>query len=146
MGLSCCVRHATLSLFDFRPVQLFMSTLFEHDDETLGFFTAQAGGDDERVTVVVLAVNGTGNRDPGKFPEPDKCLIDRDARDHLAFGSGAHVCIGRHYARIMIETCLETMLQRIPDYAVAADFAPDYTASEARALKSLPVSFTPRPR
>jgi cytochrome P450 len=95
---------------------------------------------------VVLAVNGAGNRDPDKFPEPDKCVIDRDARDHLAFGAGAHVCIGRHYARIMIEICLKTMLQRIPDFVVPADFAPDYTPSEARALKSLPVSFTPRPR
>ena len=95
---------------------------------------------------VVLALNGAGNRDPEKFPEPDKCMIDRDARDHLTFGSGAHVCIGRHYARIMLEVCLKTMLQRIPDFVVAADFTPEYTCSEARALKSLPVNFTPRPR
>jgi cytochrome P450 len=95
---------------------------------------------------IVLAVNGAGNRDPDKFAEPDKCLIDRDARDHLAFGSGAHVCIGRHYARVMMRACLETMLRRASDFAVTPDFSPEYTPSEARALKSLNVTFTPGPR
>ncbi len=95
---------------------------------------------------MVLAVNGAGNRDPEKFPEPDKCLIDRDARDHLAFGSGAHVCIGRHYARVMMRACLETMLRRAFDFTVTPGFTPDYTPSEARALKTLTVSFTPGPR
>jgi cytochrome P450 len=95
---------------------------------------------------VVLAVNGAGNRDPAKFPEPDRCLIDRDARDHLAFGSGAHVCIGRHFARVTMRCCLETMLRRVPDFVVTADFTPDYTPSEARALKTLPVAFTPGAR
>lgn len=94
----------------------------------------------------VLAVNGAGNRDPAKFPEPDRCLIDRDARDHLSFGAGAHVCIGRHFARVMLETCLKTVLRRLPDFAVEAGFKPEYTPSEARALKTLPITFTPGPR
>lgn len=92
---------------------------------------------------VVLAINGAANRDPEKFADPDKCLIDRDARDHMSFGSGAHVCIGRHYARVMIEICLKTMLRRIGDYRIADGFVPDYTSSEARALKTLQVVFTP---
>ena len=94
---------------------------------------------------IVLALNGAGNRDPAKFPEPDKCLIDRDAREHLAFGSGAHVCIGRHYARVMMQACLTSMLTRIPDFAVEPGFEPQYTPSEARALTCLPVVFTPSP-
>lgn len=91
----------------------------------------------------VLALNGAANRDPAKFPEPDKCIIDRDARDHMTFGSGGHVCIGRHYARVMLETCLKTMLARVPDFSVPEDFRPEYTPSEARALKTLPITFTP---
>jgi cytochrome P450 len=94
---------------------------------------------------IVLALNGAGNRDPAKFAEPDKCLIDRDAREHLAFGSGAHVCIGRHYARVMMLACLRSMLTRIPDFAVESGFQPQYTPSEARALTSLPVVFSPQP-
>jgi cytochrome P450 len=96
--------------------------------------------------VNVLAVNGAGNRDPAKFPEPNRCLIDRDAREHLSFGAGAHVCIGRHFARVMLETCLKTVLRRLPDFAVEPDFKPEYTPSEARALKTLPIAFTPGPR
>lgn len=93
----------------------------------------------------VLALNGAANRDPAKFPDPDRCIISRDARDHMSFGSGAHVCIGRHYARVMIDVCLRTVLARVGDYKLAHGFVPDYTSSEARALKTLPVSFTPRP-
>jgi len=105
---------------------------------------AEVDGAVLQVGDIVLALNGAGNRDPAKFAEPDKCLIDRDAREHLAFGSGAHVCIGRHYARVMIEACLKSMLTRIPDFAVEAGFTPQYTPSEARALISLPVVFKPQ--
>jgi cytochrome P450 len=94
----------------------------------------------------VLACNGAANRDPAKFPEPDRLLIDRDARDHMTFGSGGHVCLGRHYARVMLETCLRTMLARLPDFAVPDDFQAEYTPSEARALKTLPIVFTPGSR
>jgi len=96
--------------------------------------------------VNVLALCGAGNRDPEKFADPDRCLIDRDAREHLSFGAGAHVCIGRHFARVMLETCLKTVLRRLPDYYIEPGFEPEYTASEARALKTLPIVFTPGAR
>ena len=95
---------------------------------------------------IVLALNGAANRDPGKFPQPDRCIIDRDASEHMTFGAGGHVCIGRHYARVMLETCLKTMLARVPDFSVPIDFNPEYTPSEARALKTLPIIFAPRER
>jgi len=91
---------------------------------------------------VVVLLSGAANRDPAKFPDPDSCIIDRDARDHLTFGAGGHICIGRHFARIMLEICLKTMLRRAPDFAVPADFVPRYTCSEARALTALPITFT----
>jgi cytochrome P450 len=93
----------------------------------------------------VLALNGAANRDPAKFPEPGSCMIDRDAREHLAFGAGAHVCIGRNYARMMIKIVLSTLLQRLADFTVAADFKPHYTTAESRGIKVLPVTFTPGP-
>lgn len=96
--------------------------------------------------VNVLALCGAANRDPAKFAEPDRCLIDRDAREHMSFGAGGHICIGRHFARIMLETCLATVLRRLPDFAVEPRFAPHYTPSEARALRSLPIVFTPGAR
>jgi cytochrome P450 len=96
--------------------------------------------------VNVLALCGAANRDPAKFAEPDRCLIDRDAREHMSFGAGGHVCIGRHFARAMLETCLKTVLHRLPDFQVEPDFKPEYTPSEARALKTLPIVFTPGAR
>jgi cytochrome P450 len=95
---------------------------------------------------VVALLCGAANHDPAKFADPDKCILDRDARDHLAFGTGGHVCIGRHFARLMLETCLKTMLRRVPDFIVPAAFVPHYTCSEARALTSLPINFTPGER
>ncbi len=91
----------------------------------------------------LLALNGAANRDPAKFPEPEKCILGRDATDHMSFGSGAHVCIGRHFARLMLGTCLKTMLARAYDFTVEDGFQPEYTPSEARAIKSLPIRFTP---
>lgn len=89
----------------------------------------------------VLAVNGAANRDPAKFVDPNQCIISRDAREHMSFGSGAHVCIGRHYARVMIDICLKSVLHRIGDYRIVDGFLPRYTSSEARALTALPVLF-----
>ena len=96
--------------------------------------------------VPILALNGAANRDPAKFADPNKCILDRDARDHLAFGTGAHVCIGRNYARTMIHVVLSTLLERLPDFAVADDFVPDYSTAESRGIKALPVHFTPGKR
>jgi hypothetical protein len=44
--------------------------------------------------------------------------------------------------RVMVDICLKTVLRRIGDYRIEDGFQPDYTASEARALKTLPVLFT----
>jgi cytochrome P450 len=96
--------------------------------------------------VNVLALCGAANRDPAKFPEPDRCLIDRDAREHMSFGAGGHVCIGRFFARAMLETCLKTVLRRMPDSQLQPGFEPQYTPSEARALRTLPITFTPGPK
>ncbi len=94
----------------------------------------------------VLALLGAGNRDPEQFPEPDTCIISRDASSHIGFGAGAHVCLGRYFARLMIETVLTAVLTRLPDFSVAEDFVPTYTAGEGRRIISLPISFTPGPR
>ena len=94
----------------------------------------------------ILAFNAAGNRDPEQFPEPDKCILSRDARNHLGFGSGAHVCLGRNFARVIIEVVLKTVLTRLPDFAVPADFVPSYTAGEGRRMKALPLTFSPGAR
>jgi cytochrome P450 len=94
----------------------------------------------------VLTLNAAANRDPEVFDQPHRCLIGRERNEHLAFGSGAHVCIGRHLARVEIEIFLKTVLTRLRSIAIAPDFAPEYAVGATRGLKRLPIAFTPGAR
>jgi cytochrome P450 len=91
----------------------------------------------------IMGLHGSANRDPAVFADPNRCILDRFPNPHVAFGAGAHICLGRNLARLEIEVLLKAVLRRLGDYAPAADFAPDYLAGEARGMKALPVRFTP---
>lgn len=91
----------------------------------------------------VMGVLGSANRDPAHFKDPDSIDLTRAGNDHLAFGSGAHICLGRNLARLELRIFLETMLRRLPDLKPDPNLALDYSTGEARGLKSLPVTFTP---
>lgn len=55
------------------------------------------------------------NRDPGKFPDPDRFIIDRaNAREHQAFGNGPHVCLGQRVANMQLEAAYRRILTRFP--------------------------------
>ncbi|MCY3648065.1 MAG: cytochrome P450 [Chloroflexi bacterium] len=62
-------------------------------------------------SVVALGV-GAANRDPRVFDHADVMDLDRDVRDHLGFGSGAHYCIGAPFSRLETEKLLGAMLDR----------------------------------
>jgi cytochrome P450 len=64
------------------------------------------------LVVVSLAA---ANRDPAAFADPDAFDVRRtNARQHLAFAHGPHVCLGMHVARIEARTCIATLLDRLP--------------------------------
>jgi cytochrome P450 len=66
----------------------------------------------ELVSVSVAAAN----RDPATFPDPDRFDVAREnARQHLAFARGPHVCIGMHLARLEAHTAVGRLLERLPD-------------------------------
>ena len=55
---------------------------------------------------------GAANRDPRVFDHADVMDLERDVRDHLGFGSGAHYCIGAPFSRLETEKLLGAMLDR----------------------------------
>lgn len=60
------------------------------------------------------------NRDPRKFPEPDRFVPGRKGvNQHLAFGAGPHRCLGMHLARLELIVVLKEWHERIPHYRIA---------------------------
>ena len=56
------------------------------------------------------------NRDPAKFDKPDRFQIDRsNAREHLSFGHGPHVCLGQRVANMQLESAFKHILGRFPN-------------------------------
>jgi cytochrome P450 len=68
----------------------------------------------------VVVWEGSANRDPLRFDAPDAFLLQRDPNPHLAFGHGAHFCLGAHLARLEIRLALEEVLRSIDNFALAA--------------------------
>lgn len=60
-----------------------------------------------------LMVYASGNRDERRYEDPERFDIMRDARDHVAFGYGMHLCAGMHLAKLEIRTMLEVLLKRV---------------------------------
>jgi cytochrome P450 len=68
----------------------------------------------------VMVVNGAANRDPARFEHPNEFVVDRaSARQHLAFGHGAHTCPGAPLARAEGKVAVARMLQRAADIRVS---------------------------
>jgi cytochrome P450 len=67
----------------------------------------------------MIAYIASANRDEEAFPNADKLDPDRDARRHLAFGQGVHMCVGRFLARAQIQISLSTLGIRIPTLRLA---------------------------
>ncbi len=84
---------------------------------------------------------GAANRDPEKFPDPEKLDINRLAVRSLGFGYGIHFCIGAALARIEGQVTFETLLRRLPNIRIdggTPEFRPNYAL---RGLVALPVVF-----
>ena len=59
----------------------------------------------------VMLLYGSANRDERHYPDPDRFDITRDARDHLAWGRGPHMCAGLYLARMEMEVMVEALVE-----------------------------------
>ncbi|SCK14742.1 hypothetical protein VAR608DRAFT_0924 [Variovorax sp. HW608] len=61
----------------------------------------------------VLLSLGAANRDPRKWPEPDRFDVTRAVTGHVGFGAGIHGCVGQMIARMEVEALLAALLEEI---------------------------------
>ena len=92
----------------------------------------------------LLLLIGAANHDEREFGlTAEQFDIDRRAERHLAFGYGAHFCLGAALARLESRVALEEIHRRIPDYVVDHDRAVRFHSGNVAGWKSLPIRFTP---
>jgi cytochrome P450 len=68
----------------------------------------------------IIAPLMAANRDPAVFENPDTLDIHRDSRGHLAFGFGAHQCLGQALARVELQVVFPRLFERMPNLRLAA--------------------------
>jgi cytochrome P450 len=108
------------------------------DDVTLG-------GRKIRKRQAVIAVMAAGNRDPERFADPDRLDFRRPDNRHLAFGWGAHFCVGASLARLEGQIAFNTLLRRFDVLALTGDKLEWRENLGLRGLKSLPLEYQARP-
>jgi cytochrome P450 len=87
----------------------------------------------------VVALIGSANRDPDRFPAPDRLDVGRRDNPHLSFGGGMHYCLGAPLARLEASIALTALLTRLPDFALAEPTPRWRPRSNMRGLETLPV-------
>jgi cytochrome P450 len=103
----------------------------------------ELGGREIRKRQAVIAVMGAANRDPERFPDPDRLDLSRPSNRHVAFGWAAHFCFGAPLARLEGQIAFDTLLRRLP--GLRRDPGPLVWRENLglRGLTALAVSFEP---
>jgi cytochrome P450 len=113
------------------PVKTFMRTATQD--------VSFAGRDLKKGDWLMLCY-ASGNRDEAVFEDPDSFRIDRKPNRHLAFGYGAHLCLGQHLAKMEMRILWEELLPRLSDLALDGEPAMSESAF-VNGPKRLPISF-----
>lgn len=87
----------------------------------------------------VVLVLASGNRDPMRFPEPDRFDPTRPDNQHLGFGSGIHLCYGAPLARIEAQAALGALIPHLGTARLVQDPPPYRQNAMLRGPRHLPV-------
>jgi len=103
----------------------------------------ELGGETIRRGDLVIAVVGSANRDPDRFPSAEELELRRADNKHVGFGRGPHFCLGAPLARLETEVALATLLRRLPGLrlAIAEDELSWRPIPVFRSLAELPVAW-----
>ncbi len=106
----------------------------------------ELGGRRIRAGDKLLLLYPSANRDERVFADPDRFDVARRPNEHVAFGFGAHFCLGASLARLELRVMFEELLRRLPDLALASDAPlPRRPSNFIVGIERMPVRFTPRP-
>ncbi len=114
------------------PVQ--MAQRVSTEDTTVGGRPLPAG----RMVVTLLAA---ANRDPRLFDDPRRFVPDRTPNPHLAFGAGAHFCIGAPLARLELRIALRVLARELPGTVRVAGRVERRRSFTVNGLQSLPLGW-----
>jgi cytochrome P450 len=121
-------------------------------DFRLSKVATTVGGVEIPAGTTLMVLTGAANRDPRRFDRPAEFQPDRaNARQHIAFGHGAHTCPGAPLARAEARVSIERLLDRMRDITISEtehgpagarryQYAPTYIL---RGLVRLHLEFTP---
>ena len=113
---------------------IYMRRTAKHDVEL--------AGQQIRAGQKVVMYFGSANRDGARFDRPDALDLARPDNAQIAFGAGAHNCLGQHIARIEIDAMLREVLNRMTDFELAAP--PEWLASNfISGPRTMPLKFKP---
>jgi cytochrome P450 len=103
----------------------------------------EIGGKRIRKGSLVVTLLAAANRDPARFPDPERLDLGRQDNAHLSFSHGAHFCLGAQLARAELQIALGTLLRRFPDFdgdPTTDAWRPSITL---RGLTTLPLTLRP---
>ncbi len=84
---------------------------------------------------------GSANHDPRQFADPDRLEITREPNQHVAFGGGAHYCLGAMLARVEADVVFRRLAQRVKKIELAG--APVRSVGGLGTYAAVPVRFQP---
>ena len=91
----------------------------------------------------VIAVMAAGNRDPDRFPDPDRLDFDRPDNRHLAFGWAAHFCFGAPLARLEAQIAFGALVRRFDRLELSGEELVWRQNLGLRGLEALSLSYEP---